>query len=119
MKYLFTVQYRDGSTYEQSPDDKSQTGKGSAYGDVRRDEVLRFSLRGNGHVYTVDLSDGHFEVDGTPFRMHEGAVKSPKLTYCRRHLVGFNAGMQAVAHQVAFRFGWEAEDGKQVVMEID
>ena len=119
MKYLFIVEYKDGSHYHQSPDDCSQMGKNtSSFGDVRQEDVARFSLRGNGHTYTVDLSDGHFEIDGISFRMHEGEASDPKLVYHRRNWLAF--GQQgAVQHRIVFRFGWTDAYGQERIMEIE
>lgn len=76
LDYLFEADFADGTTYIQGADDESlfhekdAEGNGpSAYQDVqdRMDEVIRFHLVGKGNRYSVDLTDGHFEVNGVAF----------------------------------------------------
>jgi hypothetical protein len=65
LKYLFTAEMADGDVIQQTPEDKAQTQEwGSAFSDVIKREVKRFSLIGEGHTYMVDLTDGHIEIDG-------------------------------------------------------
>ena len=65
LKYLFTAEMANGDTVQQTPEDKAKTQDwGSAFSDVVNREVKRFSLIGEGHIYTVDLTDGHWEIDG-------------------------------------------------------
>lgn len=116
MKYLFKVEYKDGTIFTQNEDDVSLVDpKRSAFFDIK-DNIKRFSLIGE-HIYTVDLTDGHFEIDGIDFKMHEEELKDFKLIYFRRHKYTFNAKHQEKSHEVVFRFGWQS--GKlQEVMEI-
>lgn len=72
--YLFEADFNDGTTYIQGTDDESidTPGKNAFYDILQReDEVIRFHMVGQGHRYTVDLRDGHFEVDGVPFEIHD------------------------------------------------
>ena len=73
LKYLFTATFSDGRVLEQTLEDLSvlDPEKRNTYYDLlhyaKESEVVRFSITGNGHTYTVDLTDGHFEVDGVAF----------------------------------------------------
>lgn len=129
LKYLFTAEYIDGTLYQQGPDDVStQRPDKSAFFDVHyqplkpEEDLVRFSLMGEGHRYTVDLRDGHFEVDGLPFRMTEGAQTGCRLVFWKRHTHSFNQARQESAHEVVYRIGWQAliaGRNEERVMEID
>ena len=130
LKYLFQVEYRDGSTFKQSAEDVSAADpKRSAFFDVRKEEVKRFTLVGGGLLIkdklTVDLTDGHFEVNGTPFFMHDSAtaLKEMELVFHRQHTHHVNAAsFVETAHIVHYCIGWRAKDEKgseiKRVMEI-
>ena len=124
LKYLFTVEYKDGSIYEQNTEDISISDKTkSCYFDINQDEVKVFSLKGNGHTYLVNLEDGHFEIDEVPFKFHEENLKDLRLVFWRRHTYSLNIDLQEKAHEIVYRFGWQANDDKgqniQRVMEIN
>jgi hypothetical protein len=121
MKYLFIAQYKDGSQYDQSLDDCSKLGNNtSSFGDVRKDEVARFHLQGGGHIYTVDLSDGHFEIDGVPFRMHDDEVTDLELVYFRRHWVTFSQDTyKEESRRTVFFFGWSDASGRKTIMQVE
>lgn len=90
LKYLFKVQYTDGTEYEQNPEDHSvkfppvQDENGNFQGkscmadvfsDIEEGKVIRlFSLVGEGNTVTVDLITGIFHVNGLPI-----LVESDKL----------------------------------------
>ncbi len=83
LDYLFEADFNDGTTYYQGADDESlyhdkdKDGNGpSSYRDVldRIQDVQRFHLIGNKTRYTVDLSDGHFEIDGAPFIVERPSI---------------------------------------------
>lgn len=129
LKYLFTATYEDGSQLRQLPDDVStRDPKRSAYYDIDHDKLVSFALVGHEPAthYLVDLRDGHFEVNGVPFRMHE----EPNLTvfrliFFRQHTHHMRVGPAAneeLAHQIVYRMGWQCTvDGKnyQQIMQID
>lgn len=124
LKYLFTVTYKDGSTYEQNSEDRSITEpeKRSCFFDVHQDDVATFTLKGDGHSYTVDLRDGHFEVDGVPFAMHEEKLSNFRLVFFRHHTHGFNQAYEELSHEIVYRMGWQCTvDGEnyQKVMQIN
>jgi hypothetical protein len=113
LKYLFGVEYFDGTQFYQTPEDISTTRQcGSAFTDVRQAEVRLFQLA---HVethdrYLVDLADGHFEVGGLAFFAQippVGAVL--RLIYFRRVRIHFTTGdpPQEIAREVEYHFGWQ------------
>ena len=120
LKYLFSVEYKDGSRFNQNKEDiSSQDEKRSAFFDVCQEEVVRFNLHGGGFLvkdkFTVDLTDGHFEVMGVPFFMHDRALplKDFKLIFHRKHTHQFNmAGdkPKELSHEIDFCIGWKAVD---------
>lgn len=129
LKYLFTAYYSDGTKYEQNAEDKSvkEPDTRSSYYDIDHDKLVAFVLRGEGHEYGVDLRDGHFEIDGVQFFMHEdNKMKDFRLVFWRRHTHSFNQKVNGetvpVGHEVVYRFGWQAtRDGEnqQEIMQID
>src|SRR3990167_2816987 len=91
MKYLFEVEYKDGTFFKQNEEDVSLTDpKRSAFFDIKQEEVKRFTLEGNGNTFCVDLTDGHFEVNGVSFFMHDESLTYFRLIYFRRHRHQFN-----------------------------
>jgi len=138
LKYLFTAVYKDGTTYQQTQEDKSIFHEhGSCYTDHKQDELIAFALTGDGHEYLVDLRDGHFEIDMVPFSMHKPHIeknedgsqtayplKDFRLIFFRNHTHNINVGKDSneeLSHEVSYSFGWQAtEHGKnyQQVMEI-
>lgn len=131
LKYIFTAEFKDGTILGQTPEDLSllEPEKRSRFYDVCQKEMesplIRFSLIGDGHTYAVDLTDGHFEIDGLPVRMHEEKLSGFKLIYFRQHTHSFNVGetsAKEMSHDIVFRMGWQCTvDGRnyQRVMQID
>ncbi len=113
LKYLFTAIYKNGATYVQNPEDQSikEPGRRSCFFDINHDELVAFVLKGNGHEYLVDLTDGHFEIDGVPFRMHqEPDLYGFKLIFFRQHTHSFIQTREKdteLSHEVVYRMGWE------------
>lgn len=137
LKYLFQATYKDGTIYKQNLEDKSITEPEtrSCFYDVNIDEVQTFFLFNDDHTYSVNLEDGHFEVDGVPFFMHEAHVKELengrkifmelkdfRLIFYRQHTHNFNAStQQEISHEIVYRFGWQCTvDGKnyQQIMQL-
>lgn len=80
LKYLFEAEFEDGSIFEQPLDnrhpekyDESATYNPSAFTYVQEneDKIVKFSLVGDGHRYSVDLITGAFSVDGNEFYIHD------------------------------------------------
>lgn len=126
LKYLFAVLYRDGSVYEQNAEDVSLTDKKrSCFFDVKQDEVKVFELTDGTNYFSVDLDDGHFEVNGIPFYLHDKAMPLTKkrLIFFRQHTHQFNTDKVESSHEVMYRFGWQANDEKgknvQHIIEVE
>jgi len=76
LNYLFVAEFDDGTFIEQTPEDQSHTrdGKSALYDVQSKTGLIRFSLvsvNDNPNVFTVDLRDGLFELNGVPFGVHE------------------------------------------------
>jgi len=72
LKYLFGAVMENGSIFEQTAEDIStQDPQRSAFYDVNQEALRVFYLSDANHVFLVDLQDGHFEIDGIKFRLHE------------------------------------------------
>jgi len=78
-------------------------------------------------LFTVDLTDGHFECNTIPFTVYDKQIGDPELTeyrliFFRKHTHQINQGDgKEIAHEVAYRFGWQAndKDGKNVQRIIE
>lgn len=92
LSYRWIAEYSDGETLEQPEDDRSQmvaldeaTGhQPTAYRDIDQSRLVRFYLFGtqpdNQHQrFMVDLTDGHFEHNGTPFIIHPQMLDATTL----------------------------------------
>lgn len=127
LKYLFEVEYKDGLTYSQNEQDISISNPlKSCFYDIKQNEVKIFSLKGNSHNYLVDLIDGHFEIDGVPFRFHNETLKDFRLIFWRQHthMVNVsNSSLKELSHKIIYRFGWQTNNEKgeniQRIMEIN
>jgi hypothetical protein len=65
LDFLFIAETFNGNIIKQDPTDKPKFSKsGSIFTDVLKEKIKRFSLIGKGHIFVVDLTDGHMEVDG-------------------------------------------------------
>lgn len=117
LKYLFTATYADGRVFVQPADDASQfePGKRSAFFDALRFAVsspmIRFELNGNGHQYAVDLRDGHFEIDGVAFLMHDRneLPHRLKLIFWREHTHHKTLGGKQFEDPLVYQIGWEGD----------
>lgn len=123
LKYLFTAEYSDGTKYVQNVEDKSikEPEKRSCFFDVDHSKLVRFTLKGEGHEYAVDLKDGHFEIDGVPFLAHEEEMVSDiQLIFWRKHKqhieIGGTEGVdqrdklpRCVGHEVSYLMGWQGK----------
>lgn len=120
LKYLFTVFYRDGTTFQQGPEDISTTREGgSAFTDVRQEEVERFRLcSSRGRTAEVDLRDGSFVVRGRQLWLGNEdlpASADRRLIFFRRHTHNFTLDSVELDHQIRYFIGWQATvDGRNV-----
>src|SRR5690349_8203964 len=86
LKYLFSAEYKDGSFFDQTPEDVSKTNpEKSCFHDVKHDQLIRFGLTDGVNTYVLDLRDCHFELNGIPFKIeHEQHLKNIRLIYFRK-----------------------------------
>lgn len=147
LKYLFKIEYEDGSVFEQPADDKStiEPEKRSSFFDALKigetKKMVRFELHEcsmipghklqGGDMYAVDLVDGHFEVNGTPFFLHEQPIKDLRVIFFRQHTHTYRISesktvqggttRKELEHNIVYRMGWQCTiDGKnyQQVMQF-
>lgn len=113
-KYLFKALFHDKTTIDQTADDNSiiTPGKNSFYDVLKQLENVRaFALynQETNNEYLVDLSDGHFEINQIPFKLHEEEyITNIRLIYFRRNYIHSGAG--ETIHEVHYFFGWQAND---------
>ena len=114
MKFLFESHMNDGSVINQSHDDVSFDGTGSAFTDVRKrmDQVELFGIYNEdlSEVWTVNLVDGSFSHNDSVFTLPCTEVTSDtplRLIYYRRNTVVIASG-QEQSHDVEFVIGWQA-----------
>lgn len=130
MTWLFVAEFADGSVIKQTQEDRSAlrppdefgNGGGSAYTDVvDRPDLVKFTLRqasGRGHSASVDLRDGHFEIAGIAFGVHDKgfAPGAPlRIEYQRECRViqelGSDGKPTSEKHLIdAYRLGWKTTD---------
>lgn len=126
LKYLFIVEYFDGTIYRQNEEDIPVIKEtGSSFSDVRQEDVKRFHLVNQEHKFCVDLSDGHFEVNGVRFFMHDAGLglKDFILIFYRQHLHQINVGSgKEISHDINYCIGWQInnQQGENIkrIMEI-
>ena len=117
LTHLFKVEFADGSFINQDKNDKSSIDPNrSGFFDViaksKESPIKRFILFNVDHAqdddqYEVDLTDGHFEVNGTPIWLHdEEHLKDFRLIYFRRHKHQFNADGFS-GHDIEYHLGWQ------------
>jgi hypothetical protein len=124
LAYLFECHFSDGTMLQQTPEDTSKIAppeeKKSAFYDVmqRIDDVIVFGLVNDDHTYVVDLRDGHFDINGRSFTIHDKEDLPPdtkyRLVYFRRRTEAVTLGyVEAQESSVKYHLGWQATvDGK-------
>ncbi len=117
----FEADFKDNTTYIQGADDVSIDTEGrNAFYDIlqRMDDVVQFHLiKDDNTRYTVDLRDGHFEINGIAFTSHDqfyvpGVLK---LIYFKEMHQNFHAGDSEPYEIKVNRYfiGWECnKNGK-------
>ena len=116
LKYLFEAEMSDGEVYKQTPEDISvSTSDKSAFFDIANKELNNFTLKGK-HIYSVDLKDGSFSVDGIKFDTCLEPISNIRLVYFRRHKHNSNITGEQVSHEIEYHFGYQAnlEDGSNI-----
>ena len=116
LDFTFIAEYHNGQIYKQTPEDRSvkEPTTRSAFYDVEQEKVKRFSLTGKGHIITVDLTDGHFEVDGNKIYTNPPPIKL-NLLYSQRVLQTIGE----LSEKRRYYIGWQTKyKGKEVKSEM-
>lgn len=126
VKYIFQADYKDGMHYTSTQEDVSVTDpKRSCFYDVDHEKLVRFFLFNDEHTYSVNLEDGHFEIDGVPFFVHEDhmqtlpngkkiptPLKGFRLVFFRQHQHDFDAKSgKELDHRISYHMGWQCTVG--------
>jgi len=131
LKYLFAARFKDGKILQQQPDDISSIDplKSSFYDVLKEEEngnqLELFCLADGVNDYLVDLNDGHFEVNGVKFNIHnsEHFFTNRRIIYFRRNVLNFTQGLEPLHKEVTFKLGWQALDihgnNVQYVIELE
>ena len=122
LKYNFACQFNDGSVFYQNSEDKSILFEGkSAFTDIlelqKEKSIINFWLfeDNTDNTFLVNLVDGHFEINGIPFFIHEQTVDVKKilsnfrLIYFRRVTQSINLTTEKEADpSIIYLLGWQA-----------
>ena len=140
LKYLFIVIFLDGKKIIQTKEDVCPTDKKrTAYWDLvlkdqfgfgivdddgllkPRPDIKSFTLVGPEQRFSVDLIDGHFEIDGQRVGTIDGKpmIVPPQdavlsLIYFRRRKQHFHIGNgngKEMREECEFHFGWKSSTG--------
>lgn len=114
LDFLFTAETYDGQIIKQPPNDLSPTTPGrSTFYDVLQHKIKRFSLHGKGMIFTIDLTDGHYEINGikTYTKTPPGKCEL-RLIYYRqveqRMKMGIKGKGPMLEPVVRYFIGWQA-----------
>jgi len=126
LDYLFECRFSDGTILKQTQADVSTTDvTKSAFYDVLQGVPVVFSISNGTHLYTVDLGDGHFEIDGIRFFIHGNRPEGDctyRLIYFRRHHHNTSQG-GGRSHSVEYHIGWQTtiagENYQQTISLVD
>lgn len=119
--FLFVANFADGTQFFQDQTDISRIDSTkNQFFDVlekqKQTKLISFFFipaEGNGNTYAVDLRDGHFEVNGTPFYLHRNELgehyKDFRLIQCRRveHLIDRNSKELIESSIFCYILGWQ------------
>jgi hypothetical protein len=124
LKYLFIAEYTDGTIFKQLAKDVSATDPlRSSFYDVLNSgkEIKKFSLTDGEDVYSVNLEDGYFDVNGKSFFTGEPLPLPAKLRliFYREHRHHFNrSDRQELAHEIDYVIGWQTTIKKKNYQQI-
>ena len=117
LKYIFTAEFKDGTQYQQSPDDMPRIAdRGSSFTDIisRLDDIVSFSVIAVADATRfvgVDLLDGSFTISKLPFTSCNpscSALKGTKLdlVYFRQVTRSIVSGSGEESLHVSYHIGW-------------
>ena len=125
LKYLFSVVYKDGATFQQAPEDVSKTRPGgSAFSDINVDEVQQFWLWDGGDSgIGIDLETGIISTShaiyGYDFTIGDPGPKPYKLIFHRQHTHNFNIDREELSHVVKYCIGYTDANNVEHKILID
>lgn len=128
LTHLFTAFFENNTCYTQGLNDESLAVKGkNCYYDVlqRKDEVIAFKLENveTGNEYGVDLSDGHFEINGVPFTIHDRLLVPRNLQLYYFMETNVDVIVNAHSHKIEgqhhyinrYLLGWEMKQNNKTI----
>lgn len=120
LKYLFTVGFADGTTLEQTPEDQSTIDperRSAWYDVVNRGTPVHWIVihDESGNELGVDLTDGHFEINGDSFWLEVPDEGSLEPVFYRQHTHNFNVEGQEEAHLTRYVIGWKQGDKERTI----
>lgn len=124
LEFLFIAEHYNGGIVKQTQMDTSTIDPNkSAFYDALQAPIKRFSLVGKGHIFTVDLTDGHIEVDGRVIHTQTPPAKSPlELIYYRQvqqRTVVSPDGTKGLEPILRYFIGWQTNyRGKNYKFEM-
>ena len=124
LEFLFIAETYDGQIIPQTANDISPLDptKSSFY-DVLQHKIKRFSLHGKGMIFTIDLTDGHYEVNGNIVHTKRPPGKCElRLIYYRQvqqRMSIATDGAEKLMPIVRYFIGWQANyRGKNYQFEL-
>lgn len=118
LKYLFIVEYTDGSVFKQTREDVSLTDpKRSAFYDVLNSKkiVRKFSLVKLFDKWTVDLKTGEFSHNGYKIQLEENPTGKRTLEFFRQHQHDMDKAGKETDHRVTYFLGYKSGKRKYVI----
>jgi hypothetical protein len=124
LDYLFIAETFNGNIIRQTQEDESiYDSTKSAYYNLHKENVKKFSLVGKGHLLSVDLEKGNGKIDGrivNPPKYPERGAKL-ELVYYRR--VQKSIAGNKITTKIRYYIGWKTvnRDSKDVsfILGID
>lgn len=113
LKYLFTVEFTDRTSFKQEKDDVSKLDpKRSAFYDIENNgkKIKKFTLGKLFDKWSVDLITGEFTHNGYKFQLEENPTSGKKkaLVFFRQHQHDTVNG-QETDHRVIYFIGYKTE----------
>lgn len=128
---LYVARFEDGHVIRQDHSDASLTGGANTFSDVLKymeetSPLVFFELfnHDKSYVMGVDLTDGHFEINGQTFFMEvprREELRDYRVIYFKRSQLHFGVGLdEPQGAGVGYVLGWQANrlDGSNVQRSI-
>lgn len=118
LKYLFTVEYTDGSVFKQTKDDLSLLDpKRSAFYDVlhSKKDIHKFSIGRLFDKWTVDLKTGIFTHNGYKLQLEENPTGRRTLEFFRQHQHDMSREGQETDHRITYFIGYKVGKEKYLI----